>query len=72
MENLTQTPYLQRVLHEGFRLYPAFPMYFRTAVAADQFGPYGIPAGGRVVVSPYATQASAVASVSRCRWQAHG
>lgn len=53
--DLGRLPYLRRVISEGFRLYPAFPMYFRTAVEADQLGDYRIPAGGYVVVSPYAT-----------------
>jgi cytochrome P450 len=43
------------VVDETFRLYPAFPMYFRTSVACDQLGSYEIPAGARIVVSPYAT-----------------
>ncbi len=53
--DLGRLPYLRRVVSEGFRLYPAFPMYFRTAVEADELGDYRIPAGGYVVVSPYAT-----------------
>jgi cytochrome P450 len=43
------------VVDEAFRLYPAFPMYFRTSVDQDRLGPYVIPAGARVIISPYAT-----------------
>lgn len=52
---LPRLPYLHQVISEGFRLYPAFPMYFRTAVAADRLGEYDIPAGAYIIVSPWAT-----------------
>jgi cytochrome P450 len=55
LTELADLPYTKRVVSEGFRHYPAFPMYFRESVAADEIGPYRLPAGANVVVSPYAT-----------------
>lgn len=54
-EDLTRLPYLRRVLDETFRLYPSFPMFFRSSTTADTIGPYGIPAKAQLVISPYAT-----------------
>jgi len=53
--DLDQLPYLGQVVAEGLRLYPAFPMYFRSATEADQLGERTIPAGAQLIVSPYAT-----------------
>jgi cytochrome P450 len=55
LAELADLPYTKRVVSEGLRLYPTFPMYFRESVAADTIGPYHLPAGANVVVSPYAT-----------------
>jgi len=54
VSDLEQLPYLGQVLAEGLRLYPAFPMYFRSAVEADQLGDRTIPAGAQLIISPYA------------------
>jgi cytochrome P450 len=53
--DLGSLTYTRMVVDEAFRLYPAFPMYFRTSVEQDHLGPYVIPAGARIIVSPYAT-----------------
>ncbi len=42
------------VIKEALRLYPAFPMYFRTAIGADTIGPYSLPAGASIVLNAYA------------------
>ena len=55
VSDLDQLPYLGQVMAEGLRLYPAFPMYFRSAVEADQLGERPIPAGAQLIISPYAT-----------------
>lgn len=52
---LGELPYLKMVVNETFRLYPAFPMYFRSSVESDQVGPYSLPGGAQIIVSPYAT-----------------
>lgn len=53
--DLPQLEYTRRVIDETFRLYPAFPMYFRTSVHADDVGPYRLPADASIILSPYAT-----------------
>lgn len=53
--DLDQLPYLAQVMAEGLRLYPAFPMYFRSATEADQLGERTIPAGAQLIIAPYAT-----------------
>jgi cytochrome P450 len=53
--DLASLTYTRMVIDEAFRLYPAFPMYFRTSVGDDTLGPYLIPAGARIIISPYAT-----------------
>lgn len=54
-EDLPKLTYTQMVVNEALRHYPAFPMYFRSATETDVVGPYTIPAGADIVVSPYAT-----------------
>lgn len=47
--------YTRQVIDETLRLYPAFPMFFRSSVQADRLGPHQLPAGAQLVISPYAT-----------------
>ncbi|MBB6379984.1 cytochrome P450 [Pseudonocardia eucalypti] len=54
LDDLPGLEYAGRVLSEGLRLYPAFPMYFRAAVEADRLGGYHVPAGAQLVVCPWA------------------
>ncbi|MEV5752074.1 cytochrome P450 [Actinoallomurus sp. NPDC052308] len=54
-DDLTELTYTRRVVDETFRLYPAFPMYFRGSVEDDVVGPYAIPGGANIILSPYAT-----------------
>jgi cytochrome P450 len=58
-EDLAKLPYLRAVVDEAFRLYPAFPMYFRTSIEGDMVGPYFIPPNASIVISPYATHRDA-------------
>lgn len=55
LDHLPQLRYTRAVLSETFRLYPAFPMYFRSSIDADTVGEYDLPAGAQLVISPYAT-----------------
>lgn len=57
-ESLSEMPYLGRVFHEALRLYPSAWAFARTAMKADRFGKYHIPAGALIVLSPYVTQRS--------------
>jgi cytochrome P450 len=56
LEHIARLPFLRAVIDEAFRLYPAFPMYFRTSIEADRVGPYELPAKAQIIISPYATQ----------------
>lgn len=51
-------PYLGRVFHESMRLYPPAWVIARSAIADDRLGPYRIPAGTMIVISPYVTHRS--------------
>lgn len=44
---------LGRVFREALRLYPPAWGFARTAIEPDRFGPYTVPAGGLVIMSPY-------------------
>ncbi|WP_051341382.1 cytochrome P450 [Pseudonocardia spinosispora] len=55
INDLPELPYTARVIAEGLRLYPAFPMYFRAADGADRLGDHPIPAGAQLVLCPHAT-----------------
>ena len=46
-------PYSLQVVQEALRLYPPAWALSRMAVADDQIGPYTIPKGDTVVISPY-------------------
>lgn len=51
--DLAALPYTRRVLDETLRLYPPGWLLTRRAIGPDQIGPYEIPAGTDVLVSPY-------------------
>jgi cytochrome P450 len=53
-EDLPRLPYARMILDEALRLYPPFPMFFRTAVNHDVIDGYPIPGGASIVISPYA------------------
>jgi len=52
---LQRMPYLARVFHESLRLFPPAWAFARSAIHADTLGPYRIPAGALVVISPFVT-----------------
>jgi cytochrome P450 len=52
--DLRRLEYTSMVLRESMRLYPPAPAFTRSALADDEIGPYRIPAGTTVVISPYA------------------
>jgi cytochrome P450 len=58
MEDIPKLIYTRMVIDEAIRLYPSFPMYFRTSRGPDQLGPYTIPGEASIVISPYATHHS--------------
>ncbi|WP_255724633.1 cytochrome P450 [Shimazuella soli] len=53
--DLKELKYARMVLNETLRLYPAFPMYFRTSVEEDTVGNYVIRGNSAVILSPFAT-----------------
>lgn len=53
--DLPDLPYTQMVIQESMRLYPPAWMTSRTPLKPDRLGPYDIPAGATILVSPYAT-----------------
>jgi cytochrome P450 len=48
-------PYLARVFHESLRLFPPAWGFARRAINGDTLGPYRIPAGALLVISPFVT-----------------
>jgi cytochrome P450 len=50
---LPSMDFLGRVFRETLRLYPPAWGFGRTALQPDTFGPYTVPAGGLVIISPY-------------------
>jgi cytochrome P450 len=57
--DLADLPYLEQVVSESLRLYPAVWSYPRDVVDDDTIGGYHVPAGSSVLLSSYATQRSA-------------
>jgi cytochrome P450 len=55
LEHMTQLRYLERVINESLRLYPPLHIGTRTAAIDLEFQGYCIPAGTRVLYSPYLT-----------------
>ena len=56
--DLTQLPYTQAVFEEALRLYPPVWGFSRRAMDDDTIDGYRIPAGARMMLSPYVTQRS--------------
>ena len=53
-DDLERMPYARMVAEEAMRLYPPAYVFSRRAVADDQLGPWRMPAGAHIVISPYA------------------
>ena len=53
IEDLPRLPYTRMVIEEAIRLYPPAWAIIRRAISADQIGPYSIPAGMLIMISPY-------------------
>jgi len=53
-EDLERLPYARMVAEEAMRLYPPAYVFSRRAAGDDQLGPYRMPAGAHIVISPYA------------------
>jgi cytochrome P450 len=51
--DLPNLPYTLQVWKETLRLYPPVYAFTRRAMSATQLGPYAIPCGTSVVISPY-------------------
>jgi cytochrome P450 len=54
-QDLPDLPYVRMVIEETMRLYPPAWSTGRTVVADDQIDGYAIPAGAKVIISPYVT-----------------
>jgi cytochrome P450 len=52
-DDLERLPYARMVAEEAMRLYPPAYVFSRRAVADDQLGPWRMPAGAHIVISPY-------------------
>jgi cytochrome P450 len=55
VEDLQRMPYTMQVIKETLRLYPAAPFYIRDVVADDVIDGKPVPAGSRVLLSPFLT-----------------
>ena len=53
-EDLEHLPYARMVADEAMRLYPPAYVFSRRAAGDDQLGPFHMPAGAHIVISPYA------------------
>ena len=53
-EDLERLPYARMVAEEAMRLYPPAYVFSRRAAGDDQLGPFRMPAGAHIVISPYA------------------
>lgn len=53
-DDLERLPYARMVAEEAMRLYPPAYVFSRRAAAEDQLGPWRIPAGAHIIISPYA------------------
>jgi cytochrome P450 len=53
-EDLERLPYARMVADEAMRLYPPAYVFSRRALGEDQLGPFRMPAGAHIVISPYA------------------
>jgi cytochrome P450 len=52
-DDLERLPHARMVAEESMRLYPPAYVFSRRAVADDQLGPWCMPAGAHIVISPY-------------------
>jgi cytochrome P450 len=53
-DDLERLPYARMVAEEALRLYPPAYVFSRRAAGEDQLGPFRMPAGAHIVISPYA------------------
>lgn len=53
VDDLARLPFAGQILDEAMRLYPPAWSFTRTAVERDRLGPFEIPAGAMVVISPW-------------------
>jgi cytochrome P450 len=53
-DDLEKIPYARMVAEESMRLYPPAYVFSRRAAGNDKLGPYDMPAGAHIVISPYA------------------
>ena len=53
-DDLERLPYARMVAEESMRLYPPAYVFSRRAAGEDQLGPWRIPAGAHIIISPYA------------------
>ena len=53
-DDLERLPYARMVAEEALRLYPPAYVFSRRSAAEDQLGPFRMPAGAHIVISPYA------------------
>jgi cytochrome P450 len=53
-DDLEKLPYARMVAEESMRLYPPAYVFSRRAAGEDRLGPYRMPAGAHIVISPYA------------------
>jgi len=53
-EDLERLPYARMVAEESMRLYPPAYVFSRRAAGEDRLGPFRMPAGAHIVISPYA------------------
>jgi cytochrome P450 len=53
-DDLEKIPYARMVAEESMRLYPPAYVFSRRAAGEDRLGPYELPAGAHLIISPYA------------------
>jgi cytochrome P450 len=53
-DDLERLPYARMVADEAMRLYPPAYVFSRRAAGDDRLGPFHMPAGAHIVISPYA------------------
>jgi cytochrome P450 len=53
-DDLEKIPYARMVAEESMRLYPPAYVFSRRAAGDDRLGPYAVPAGAHIIISPYA------------------
>jgi len=53
-EDLERLPYARMVAEEAMRLYPPAYVFSRRAAGEDQLGPWRMPRGAHIIISPYA------------------